>query len=320
MKKLVTEAADRIERRLKLHDLRVLTTVVKAGTMGKAAEQLGTSQPAISRAIADLEHLLGVRLLDRSPQGVEPTPFGLLVIDRGIAVFDELRQTVRDIEFLTDPSAGEVRIATSIAVAISFVSAVIERLSKQHARLTFDVLTTDNVTARRSLEERRVDLMIGHVFEPVPEDRMAIEVLFHEPHVVVAGSKSPWLRRRNLRLKDLLDEPWLFPPAGSPFGSVVHEAFRAEGLEPPRAVVTSLLPLRGSLLPTGRFLTMVPQIVSDLALDKTTFRRLPLSLPKTRKPFGIVTVKSRSLSAPAALFIDHARKLAVSIARQGGSA
>jgi DNA-binding transcriptional LysR family regulator len=308
------ELADRIERRLKLHDLRVLMTVVQAGSMGKAAKQLGTSQPAISRAIADLEHMLGVPLLDRGSHGVEATSFGRLVISRGVTVFDELRQTVSDIEFLSDPAAGEVRIATSIAVAVSFVSAVIDRLSKQYARLSFDVLSTDNITARRALAERRVDLTIGHLIEPVA-DSMTTEVLFHEPHVVVTGSKSPLLRRRNLRLKDLISERWMLPPPDSPFGSVVREAFRAEGLDLPHAVVTSLLPLRTSLLSTGRFLTMVPQIVSDITADKQIIRRLPLSLPKTLRPFGIVTVKNRSLSPPAELFIDHARRLAATVVK-----
>jgi DNA-binding transcriptional LysR family regulator len=161
-----------------------------------------------------------------------------------------------------------------------------------------------------------VDLMIGHIIEPIPDDRLITEILFHEPHVVVTGSSSPLLRRRNLRLKDLVDEPWMFPPPDSPFGSVTREAFRAEGLDPPRAVVTSLLPLRGSLLSTGRFLTMVPQIVSDFVADKRTFRRLALSLPQTSRPVGIVTVRNRSLSAPAELFIDHARKLAASLPRR----
>jgi DNA-binding transcriptional LysR family regulator len=198
-----------------------------------------------------------------------------------------------------------VRIATSIAVAVSFVSAVIDRLSKQYSRLSFDVLSTDNVTARRALEERRVDLTIGHLIEPVA-DSMTTEVLFHEPHVVVAGSTSALLRRRNLRLKDLANERWMLPPPDSPFGSVVREAFRGEGLDLPRAVVTSLLP--------GRFLTMVPQTVSDAA-DKRIIRRLQLSLPKTLKPFGIVTVKNRSLSPPAELFIEHARRLAATVAK-----
>jgi DNA-binding transcriptional LysR family regulator len=312
------QSADRVERRLRLHDLRVLMAVVQAGSMGKAADQLGTSQPAISRAIAELERMLGVALLDRGSHGVEATPFGLLVIKRGMAVFDELRQTVRDIEFLTDPSAGEIRIATSIA-AVSFVAAIVERLSMQYGGLAFDVLSTDNVTARRALDERRVDLTIGHLIEPVP-DGMAAEILFHEPHVVVTGPGNPLLRRRNLRLKDLVDEPWMFPPSDSPFGSVVREAFLAEGLDLPRAVVTSLLPLRGSLLSNGRFLTMVPQIVCDISNEERRFKRLPLSLSKTRRPFAIVTVKNRSLSPPAELFIDHARKLAATISRRAGSA
>src|SRR6266700_2876088 len=90
---VVVDEIDRIERRLKLHDVRVLMSVVEAGSMHKAAERLATSQPAVSRAIADLEHALGVRLLDRSPTGIEPTQYGHAIIKRGLAIFDELRQS-----------------------------------------------------------------------------------------------------------------------------------------------------------------------------------------------------------------------------------
>jgi DNA-binding transcriptional LysR family regulator len=302
--------ADRIERRFKLHDVRVLMAVVEAGSMGKAAEQLATSQPAVSRTISDLEHTLGVRLLDRTSRGVEPTPYGRAVINRGMAMFDELRQTVRDIEFLADPSAGEVKIAASIAVAVSFVSAMIDRLSRQYPRLTFQVLTTDNVAAMRALEERKVDLVIAHLFEPVADDRMSTTILFNEPHVVIAGATNPWTRRRKLKLKDLMDEPWGLPPTDSPFGSVVREAFRAEGLGLPRTVVASLLPVRQALLATGRYLTMVPRVVADYPDADSTFRRLPIDLPTTHRPLGIVTLKSRSLSPVAALFIDQAQHFA----------
>src|SRR5216684_1315818 len=109
----VVDEIERIERRLKLHDVRVLISVVQAGSMSKAAERLGTSQPALSRSIADLEHAVGVRLLDRSPQGVEPTAYGRALIKRGVAVFDELRQGVQDIASLTDPTVGEIRMGGS---------------------------------------------------------------------------------------------------------------------------------------------------------------------------------------------------------------
>ena len=82
----------RIGRRLRLRDLHVLLTAVQCGSMAKAARRLAVSQPAISKAIADLEHTLGVRLVDRGPRGIETTVYGSALIRRGLAVFDELRQ------------------------------------------------------------------------------------------------------------------------------------------------------------------------------------------------------------------------------------
>jgi DNA-binding transcriptional LysR family regulator len=98
------DETERIERRLKLHDLRVLMSVVDLGSMAKAAEHLATSQPAVSRAIADLEYSLGVRLLDRGPRGVVPTSYGRALIKRSVAAFDELRLGVKDLEFLAHVS------------------------------------------------------------------------------------------------------------------------------------------------------------------------------------------------------------------------
>src|SRR5262245_12686377 len=128
-------------RRVKLRDLYILMAVAKARGMGKAANQLNMSQPAVSNAIADLEHAIGVRLLDRSRQGVEPTPFGRALINRGIAVFDELQQGIRDIDFLADPTAGELRIGTSEDLAAGLVLAAVKRLSQKYPRIVFHVAT-----------------------------------------------------------------------------------------------------------------------------------------------------------------------------------
>ena len=104
------QLSDRIGRRLKLQDLRVLIAVVQAGSMRKAAAHLNITQPSISRAIAELEDAVGVPLLDRNPQGIELTAYGRALLDSGVKVFDDLRQGVRQIECLADPAAGEVRI------------------------------------------------------------------------------------------------------------------------------------------------------------------------------------------------------------------
>src|SRR5262249_2669380 len=133
------DGSERIERRLKLHDLRILLAVVEQGSMGKAAERLATSQPAVSRAISDLEHSLGVRLLDRGPRGIVPTPYGRALVKRSIAAFDELSLGVKDLEFLSDPTAGEVRIAAPMAFAAGLIPAVIDRFTRRHPRVACHV-------------------------------------------------------------------------------------------------------------------------------------------------------------------------------------
>jgi len=100
------ELIDRVAHRLKLRDLRLLDAVVRSRSMAKAAIELNISQPAVSKAIAELEHVLGVRLVNRSRQGIEPTEFGRALLDCGVAVFDDLRQGIKKIEFLADPTAG----------------------------------------------------------------------------------------------------------------------------------------------------------------------------------------------------------------------
>src|SRR5437762_8337205 len=110
-----------IGRRLRLRDLHVFSTVVQRGSMAKAAQHLGVFQPAVSEVMADLEHALGVRLLDRSTQGVEPTMYGNALLKRSIVVFDELKQSIRDIEFLADPTTGEIKIACPPAIAFTVI-------------------------------------------------------------------------------------------------------------------------------------------------------------------------------------------------------
>src|SRR5215470_1729712 len=106
----ITDWDDQIGRRLRLRDLRVFFAVVQAGSLSKAAAQLRVSHPAVSQVIADLEHALGVRLFDRSSRGVEPTIYARALLARGRAAFDELKQGIRDIEFLANPTAGELTL------------------------------------------------------------------------------------------------------------------------------------------------------------------------------------------------------------------
>jgi DNA-binding transcriptional LysR family regulator len=306
--------ADRIGRRLKLRDLHFLLTVVQCRSMSKAAGHLAVSTPVVSKAIADLEHAVGVRLLDRSPQGVEPTIYGRALLDGGLGAFDALNQAVKQLEFLADPRAGDVRIGCSVAIGTSFVPAVIDKLCRRHPRIIFQVLAGESSMAYRALAERSVDLAIVRVFGPIAGERLHAEIVYDEPDIVVVGAGSRWARRRSIRLAELMNEPWTLPPPDSLSGSVVLEAFRANGLDVPRAtVITSTIPVRNALLATGRFLSIIPAYALKFPKNQA-IKVLPVDLP-VRSPVGIITLKNRTISPVAQLFIDCAREVAKPLAK-----
>src|SRR5262245_38367865 len=224
---------DRIGRRIKLSDLHILLAVAQSGSMAKAANELAVSHPAVSRSISELEHTLGVRLLERNPRGVELTEYGRAMLNRSHAAFDELRQGVKDIEFLTDPTAGEVRIGSTAPLAASFVSAVIDRLHHRYPRMVFNVATASVDLLQRELDERNLDLLILRKIGPFADDRVSFEVLYDNPYFVGAGLKNPWSRRRHVELSEVLDELWVLPPAGTRFGELARDVFRTKGLPCP---------------------------------------------------------------------------------------
>jgi DNA-binding transcriptional LysR family regulator len=309
---------DRIGRRIKLIDLHILLAVAQCGSMAKAANELAVSQPVVSRSISDLERTLGVRLLERNPRGVELTAYGRAMLNRSHAAFDELRQGVKDIETLADPTAGEVRIGTTPPLAASFVSAVIDRLVKRYPRMVFHVVVDDSDQQRLNLSERRVDLLVFRNARDIAGEQFGFEVLFESPYVVAAGVKSPWIARRRIALGDLVGELWALPPPENTFGAFVVDAFRASGLEVPRAtVVTIALEMRANLLRTGRYLSIIPEFWLQFPVRHPFIKKLPVELSIAGGPIGIVTLKNRVPNPVAQLFIDCAREVAKPLARKG---
>src|ERR1041385_5976833 len=158
-------------RRMKLRDLDILSSVVRRGSMAKAASDLGVSQPAISEAIARLEAAADARLLDRTTRGVEPTVFGLALVKRATNAFDELEQGLREIESLADPTSGDVRVGCPESLAAGLVPEVARKLAQQVPNIRVHVaLAQPGEQHFRELRERTVDLLVGRLFKPLNDD------------------------------------------------------------------------------------------------------------------------------------------------------
>jgi DNA-binding transcriptional LysR family regulator len=310
-----------IGRRLRLRDLHVFFTVAQSGSMAKAASQLGVSTPTVSEAIAGLEHGLGVRLLDRSPKGIQPTQYGQALLKRTLVVFDELKQSIRDIEHLEDPTAGEIRIASPLAIASTVIPHVFERFVERYPRV---VLQFDEVTASaarrdfQDLRERKYDLILERGWpldgRGQKADDFNVESLFDDQLVIAAGSESKWAgRRRRIDLAELAHEPWIMQPPHSWNHRVLSEAFGERGLALPEAsLVTFSISVITHFLAGGRFITAMPRSVARFKSLKV----LPVDLPPRPWPVNIVTLRNRTLSPVVGRFIECAREVSKPLAKR----
>jgi DNA-binding transcriptional LysR family regulator len=299
----------RIGRRLKLRDLHVYFTVVQCGSMAKAATQLGVSQPTVSEIIADLEHTFGVRLLDRVARGVEPTIYGSALLKRGIAAFDELKQSTRDIDFLANPSVGELKIGCAESIAAAVLPTIIERFGRQHPRV---VVHVDDVPspALALLRDRKHDLIMARMVRPLGDEAdFNVEILFDDQLIVAADPRNRWARRRKIDLAELVGEPWVLPPADNWGYARVAEAFQAAGFDMPKAsFVTVSVHLRTQLIAGGRFITVFPKSVAK----RYALKVLPVDFPVRPWPVVMVTLKNRTLSPVVERFVECARNVAKS--------
>jgi DNA-binding transcriptional LysR family regulator len=283
--------------------------------MAKAAAHLAMSQPAVSEAVASLEATLQVRLLDRGPRGIEPTIYGQALLKRGTVVFDELRQGIRDIEYLADPATGEIRIGCPESLAAGFVPVMIDQFSRRHPQVTFQVVDA-NIAALefRELRERTVDLMLGRISKPFADDEINIHTLFDDRLFVVASTESRWARRRKIALAELVDEPWILAPPNNLVRVLFVEAFHAHGLQAPRAKVTSnSINVRMHLLASGRFLTFLAESLLRHNAKRWSLKALQVDLGIQQLPVAVATLRNRTLSPTVQLFIEHIKAATVGL-------
>jgi DNA-binding transcriptional LysR family regulator len=299
--------SDRIGRRIKLRDLHILQAAAEAGSMAKAATELAISQPAVSYAVAEMEHVLGVPLLDRTSQGVTPTAYGRALLERSVVVFNELRQGINEIEHLADPAVGAVNIGTTPPMSV-IASAVINLLIQRYPRMTFHLIVETATALLRELRHRNIELAISRVVDALREEDVKTQILFHDELAVICGKNNRWARRRSsVKLSELMDEPWALYPTSSFFGLVTQSAFAAHGLQVPRVTVTVNTPSTyalSALVATGPFLTIHPATMLRVPQKHPLITAVAVDMRATRNPIGLFTLNNRSLSPAAKIFVE----------------
>lgn len=309
MANVTIEWEGRLGRRLRVRDLYILSTVVKCGGMAKAARQLAMTQPAVSEAIANLEDLLRVRLLDRNPRGIEPTHYADALLKRASTVFDELKQGVRDIEFLADPTGGDVRVGCAESFMAGLLPAIIEKLAQRYPKITIHADYAQHATTEfRELRERHVDLVIGRISEPFTHNDLDTEVLYEEQYHVVVSGQNPLARRRKISFADLANEQWINMPPNNVISDLISAAFAKQKMSVPEPRVASLsMHLRTHLVANAGFITIMPNSMFQFSAKRWGLKALPIDLGIKGRNVSIITLKGRTLNSVAHVFMEYAR-------------
>lgn len=294
----------RIGARLKLRDIHILSKVVEWRSMAKAAVHLDMSQPAVSEAIANLEAVLRVRLVERNARGVEPTIYASALLKHERVVFDELQQAIKEMEFLQNPEIGEVRIGTSEILAAGFLPRFVDRILQRHPGIFAQIFVVDTATlAFRELRDRNVDLILMRLPNSVLDHDVNIDPFFDDPPIVAAGASHPLAKRRKVTFADLARESWVFQRS-QVMRSLIEDSFQAHGLSMPKeTVLTDTIHIRNYLVGTGRYLTITAASILKFTGKQWSLKRLPIDLGAKPLPHAIVTLRNRMLNPVSELFV-----------------
>ncbi|WP_107311460.1 LysR family transcriptional regulator [Burkholderia metallica] len=234
-------------------DLEYLLAVERHGSIGKAADALGLSQPALTKAVQRLEALVGVTLFERTANGMTPTPAGARFVARAQRIALEFDDAMQEMRAIRGGEQGVVRIGYSPTVPNAVVLGACRQLIRERpaARLRLRCRLARELLDLLAAGE--LDLVVAP--EPQQDEWLETIALFDDRLTVLADAAHPLQRTRGLTLADLADQEWLLPEATIPVRQRIDDAFRARGLPAPRLRVetdfgnTSLLQLlRGTPL------------------------------------------------------------------------
>jgi DNA-binding transcriptional LysR family regulator len=292
----------RVLERLRIRSLLVLVTIVDAGGVVRAADELGMTQPAVTRTIRELESILGITLFSKAGRGLAPTAIGATLYRHARHILSQLRLTAEDLEVAE--SGGYVRVGVLLAAAGGFLPHAIVRFKEQFPAVTVTVRDRAGEMLLPDLIAGEIDMILGRVSTFDEVGGLVHEVLYDEPVVLCCRANHPILkgsRRKPAGLEATLRYPWILPPRGLALRRQIDDALIAARCRPPVEIVESVATLvNRTLLLNSNMMVFVPaQVVADdvaLGLLKT----LPIPFELKNDPVAL-TFRSQDDLSPAAV-------------------
>lgn len=298
---------------LKLKHLHLLVVLDQFRHLGRAAEHLALTQPAVSKSLADIEALFGLPLFTRSNRGTEPTAAGATVVRLARSVLVDYERTRDDLVALDSGAAGSTQVGVMVVALPGLLSPAVQRLKAQAPQTRVLIEEGDLTRLLPRLRVGEIDVLVGRLEPGHAAPDLMTEVLYDEPMALVVRPGHPLLQESGTALgwAALAAQPWVMPPHWATTRTKLHQLFYQAGVNPPGDVVdtTSFLALLGGVRQRNAVGFLARSVARQMAQDGL-LALLPLDVPMDLPPVGLITLRGRALGAATVRLMACVRAVA----------
>ncbi|HUO23793.1 MAG TPA: LysR substrate-binding domain-containing protein [Caulobacteraceae bacterium] len=285
--------------RLRMRHVQLLQALAEKGSLRAASEMIGITQPAATKALQELEDMVGTPLFVRHPRGLEPTPYGAAFTRYAKTSLEDLRALRSDLAAMENGNVGRVRIGAIMAAAAGFLTPAIVSLSASHPRLQLSVQVDTSDILVRALNDGLLDLVIGRIPTDWESEHLSFQPLHNEHLMLVARPNHPACASPPAERRDLADFPWILQASPSPMRQVIEKTFHEwGGVKPVAMIETSSILTTVSLLGETDMVAVVPDVVGRYFADIGALAPVPAPISGSLPNYGLILRSSRE-STPA---------------------
>ncbi|MFY1854280.1 LysR family transcriptional regulator [Achromobacter xylosoxidans] len=298
--------AARLANRLRQRHLVLLENIARHGTLTRVAAATGISQPAATKALAELEAIFGAPLFLRTGRGMQPTPLGELALVRARRMQSDLDLWAREVEALHDGRAAHLHVGVVPYVSSALLTAAIGRLHQRHGvTLTLHRATTDHLVPM--LRRHELDCVISRATSTVAQDDLDHRVLYRQrPRVIAHSRLAQRLARRAPDWAQLAGMDWVLPAVNTPTRQLIVEHFIRAGLRSPSPVLEAYSTdvIEGMLSANPALVSVVPEDIARELCQRGKLGMVPWDFGWELPPINLIRRRREQALAAEERFSD----------------
>ena len=296
---------------LKLRHLQMLVALDQFRHLGRAAEFLSVTQPAVSKTLAEIESLLGLPLFERSTRGTTPTAAGASMVRFARSVLAGYDRTREEIAAEASGAVGRTSVGAMVVATPVLLARAVERLKGHSSRTTVLIDEGDLTRLLPKLRLGELDLFVGRLEPGYAAPDLETEALYNDPMVAVAHPTHRLARKRQVRWADVAAGPCVLPPPWASLRVKLEQQFFAHGLQPPIDIIESASFLSQiTFLQQRGAVAFMARAVARHFVQQGMVAVLNLPVAVELPPVGLITLRGQRMTPVTGLLVEHLREVA----------